>query len=250
MGEIAEMSGGAFGYNQYRIREIADQVKELFLTYRDRRLQAVRIDMAGRKHEERRKCRPETLRILRDAYRVLSEAAIYAQRVDWWISGDDGEENFRERLSEELDEFRREKLSLRRVMPSMEETPEDDTYCEVAKGVWTSKSKGITHEVAEKLRRGYHEQRKGKHRRCCGNCVSYSNWHCDLMSDFVSKGGICRCWTSPDSSLCRTCIHAGQFDGKMTMCNVAGGRAFCFRQSCSDYVKIAKKKVASSKKGQ
>jgi hypothetical protein len=29
-------------------------------------------------------------------------AAVYAQRIDWLISGDDGEESFLERLKEEL----------------------------------------------------------------------------------------------------------------------------------------------------
>jgi len=34
---------------------------------------------------------------------VLRKAAIYAQRIDWLLSGDDGEESFLERLKEELD---------------------------------------------------------------------------------------------------------------------------------------------------
>ena len=32
-------------------------------------------------------------------------AAIYAQRIDWLLSGDDGEESFKRRLKEELDEL-------------------------------------------------------------------------------------------------------------------------------------------------
>ncbi|MGV8096736.1 MAG: hypothetical protein AB2L24_33180 [Mangrovibacterium sp.] len=32
-------------------------------------------------------------------------AEIYAHRVDWFLSGDDGEEHFIKRLKEDLDEF-------------------------------------------------------------------------------------------------------------------------------------------------
>jgi hypothetical protein len=32
-------------------------------------------------------------------------AAIYVQRIDWLMSGDDGEESFMRRLKEELDEL-------------------------------------------------------------------------------------------------------------------------------------------------
>lgn len=34
----------------------------------------------------------------------LKEAYIYAHRIDWFLSGDDGEESFLERLKEELNE--------------------------------------------------------------------------------------------------------------------------------------------------
>lgn len=36
---------------------------------------------------------------------ALKVAAIYAQRIDWLLSGDDGEESFKRRLKEELDEL-------------------------------------------------------------------------------------------------------------------------------------------------
>jgi hypothetical protein len=32
-------------------------------------------------------------------------AQIYAQRIDWLISGDDGEDSFRERLKEDLEKL-------------------------------------------------------------------------------------------------------------------------------------------------
>ena len=35
---------------------------------------------------------------------LLEQAAIYAQRIDWLVSGDDGEGNFHRRLNEDLKE--------------------------------------------------------------------------------------------------------------------------------------------------
>lgn len=44
----------------------------------------------------------ETLKELKKAVKTLRKAYIYAQRVDWLLSGDDGEESFHERLKEDL----------------------------------------------------------------------------------------------------------------------------------------------------
>lgn len=44
----------------------------------------------------------ETIQIFRDAVKILRKAAVYAQRIDWLLSGDDGEESLKERLEEEL----------------------------------------------------------------------------------------------------------------------------------------------------
>ena len=39
---------------------------------------------------------------MKEAVRALKIAQVYAQRVDWLLSGDDGEESFLSRLEEEL----------------------------------------------------------------------------------------------------------------------------------------------------
>jgi hypothetical protein len=36
---------------------------------------------------------------------VLRKAQVYAQRIDWLISGDDGEESFHKRLKEDLEKL-------------------------------------------------------------------------------------------------------------------------------------------------
>jgi hypothetical protein len=48
---------------------------------------------------------PEILEEFKKGLKILRTAAIYAQRIDWLLSGDDGEQSFKERLKEELDEL-------------------------------------------------------------------------------------------------------------------------------------------------
>lgn len=50
----------------------------------------------------------ETIKAMKEAYRQIRIAEIYATRVDWMMSGDDSEESFRERVKEDLKEFEKE----------------------------------------------------------------------------------------------------------------------------------------------
>ena len=45
---------------------------------------------------------------MKEAYRQIRIAEIYATRIDWMMSGDDSEESFRERIKEDLEEFEKE----------------------------------------------------------------------------------------------------------------------------------------------
>ena len=47
----------------------------------------------------------ETLQEFRRGIAILKRASIYAQRIDWLLSGDDGEESFHKRLKEELEKL-------------------------------------------------------------------------------------------------------------------------------------------------
>lgn len=76
------MSGGHFDYGQYKISEIADGVERLILS--------------NTEYSE------ETIAEFRNGLDALNKAVIYAQRIDWLVSGDDGEESFHRRLAEEL----------------------------------------------------------------------------------------------------------------------------------------------------
>ena len=45
---------------------------------------------------------------MKQAYLQIRKAYVYAQRVDWMLSGDDGEDTMQTRLKEELDEVQQE----------------------------------------------------------------------------------------------------------------------------------------------
>jgi hypothetical protein len=42
---------------------------------------------------------------MKEGIEVLKRAQIYAQRIDWLLSGDDGEESFLKRLEKDLNEL-------------------------------------------------------------------------------------------------------------------------------------------------
>ena len=48
----------------------------------------------------------ETIDEMKKGLDYLRKASIYAQRIDWLISGDDGEEEFHERLIEDLNNLK------------------------------------------------------------------------------------------------------------------------------------------------
>ncbi len=83
------MSGGYFDYIQFRMNDAAEQLKRVI----ERRT----YDADGEY--------PIPVDILADftiGLHHLTLAKTYLQRIDWLLSGDDGENSFRKRLEEEL----------------------------------------------------------------------------------------------------------------------------------------------------
>lgn len=106
------MSGGTFDYNQRRIREIAEYVEhEIAIsgkpkTERELKDESWRDESWYEKYPEdlnHNQLRDEIMAEFKNAYEILRKAEIYAQRIDWYLAGDDGEDSFIERLKEELD---------------------------------------------------------------------------------------------------------------------------------------------------
>lgn len=98
------MSGGYFDYKQWAIDQIAEDVEAY-------------INKCERKEEKdwgyedgRRKYMPyiyeeteEVLNEFRKGLKILRQASVYAQRIDWLLSGDDNDESFLRRLKQELE---------------------------------------------------------------------------------------------------------------------------------------------------
>ena len=86
------MSGGHFDYQQYRLGDIADSIE-------------ASIEVNNVKSEEFewvQEYSAETIAEFKTAVDLLRRARIYAQRIDWLLSGDDSEKDFHKRLKEEL----------------------------------------------------------------------------------------------------------------------------------------------------
>jgi len=86
------MSGGHFDYDQYRIRQIWEEINYI---------------LEKNKTGETYYTFPKNiLAELRKAVKVLQKAEVYSNRIDYLLSGDDGEESFLRRLKEELKELK------------------------------------------------------------------------------------------------------------------------------------------------
>jgi hypothetical protein len=90
------MSGGHFDYSEYAMLRIADQI-ELLVQNNNRRDLNHYGEPIGRDYP------PEIIAHLNDAIAALRRAYVYAHRIDYLVSGDDGEKEFIERLIEELE---------------------------------------------------------------------------------------------------------------------------------------------------
>lgn len=104
------MSGGRFDYLQYRFSEISDYIerelerqgkekhsnelwgsKEHYEQYPNEKL----YDTYSEDIQEK----------FREGIKAIKIAQIYAQRIDWYLSGDDGDESFLKRLAEDLEKL-------------------------------------------------------------------------------------------------------------------------------------------------
>lgn len=106
-----KMSGGTFEYNQQHIRSIADEVEQLIRvngrkktpeelkeeTWRD-------VDWYKKYPEDlyHYKYPDDIIEEFKKGLKYLKLAYVYAQRIDWLVACDDGEDSFRTRLAHEL----------------------------------------------------------------------------------------------------------------------------------------------------
>ena len=105
------MSGGRFDYQQFHISNIADGIEQEVIMSgkpipRNRWNYYERQEYEETHEIPTNYAYPESvLRKMEEAVYALRRAAIFAQRVDYLLCGDDGEESFERRLKEELAEL-------------------------------------------------------------------------------------------------------------------------------------------------
>ena len=113
------MSGGHFEYAQYKIADIYNSIEEYLYgreldecdiewyieEYFNTDKEAEYLRKHHRTIPNQYEFSEETLAEFKKAVHILKQAEIYAQRIDWLLSGDDGEESFHERLKEELEKL-------------------------------------------------------------------------------------------------------------------------------------------------
>lgn len=93
------MSGGHFNYKQDSLLDMVDDVRF-----------AILINYSKEKNEEGNdignRFSSETIAEFEKAVKALKTAHVYAQRIDWLLSGDDGEDSFHKRLKAQLGELK------------------------------------------------------------------------------------------------------------------------------------------------
>jgi len=110
------MSGGHFNYDQYKIGQIAESIASV-IANNGRKKTEDEIKEENywnsdptwlRRHPEDLyfyKYPDEIIEKFKEGLEILKKAEVYAQRIDWYLSGDDGEESFLSRLKEDLEKL-------------------------------------------------------------------------------------------------------------------------------------------------
>ena len=96
------MSGGHFEYKQYTINSIVESIDAIIANNDNESLDEFGYKI-GYGYSK------DTIEKFKTAVHTLKKAAIMAQRVDWLVSGDDGEDCFHRRWEKELNELEKEK---------------------------------------------------------------------------------------------------------------------------------------------
>lgn len=87
------MSGGHYDYIQYRFNEAADQLEQDI------------INCEKSNKDDWNNFSQETINKFKEALVIIKKSGIMLHRIDWLLSGDDGEEDFHERLKEDLEKI-------------------------------------------------------------------------------------------------------------------------------------------------
>lgn len=89
------MSGGHFNYEQYKLQMISDEIEQLIIDN-----ESEEVNEYGEKKGSFYSV--ATINEFKAAVALLKVAHVFVQRIDWLVSGDDGEDSFHRRLKDEL----------------------------------------------------------------------------------------------------------------------------------------------------
>lgn len=98
------MSGGHFDYNQYRLTEMADEIEHLVAN------NSLPIREWDGSVSPPYSYSEQTILKFKEAVALLKKANIAVQRIDWLVSGDDGEDSFHERWKEDMEKLHEREL--------------------------------------------------------------------------------------------------------------------------------------------
>ena len=105
------MSGGRYEYRQYGFTDVIDDLKSLIekngkpKTKEEMKAEYWSDDEWYEKYPDDKfhyKYPDEVIEEFKNAVDLISRAQIYMHRVDWLLSGDDGDESFIKRLNQDL----------------------------------------------------------------------------------------------------------------------------------------------------
>ena len=108
------MSGGRWEYIQYRFTDVAEDIDSLI--EKNGKLKSEEQLKEERWHDDdwynkypedryHYEYPQEVLEEFKKASQAIKIAQVYMQRMDWLLSGDDGEESFLRRIKEDLEEL-------------------------------------------------------------------------------------------------------------------------------------------------
>ena len=102
------MSGGTFEYAQRRIADIHEEIQSQLDKQgklRDKEDLWMQKEYYEKYPEEKfeHTFREDVQEVFKEGIEILKKAEIYAQRIDWYLAGDDGEDSLIRRLKSDLE---------------------------------------------------------------------------------------------------------------------------------------------------
>ena len=98
------MSGGHFDYKQHHIDDIICEMQNII---KNNNKENDSLDYFG-EYDVNYKLSPEVIAEINKSIVFLNLANIYTHRIDYLLSGDDGEESFFKRIEEDLNKYKDE----------------------------------------------------------------------------------------------------------------------------------------------